>query len=188
MVRKDRQERPSARLIDGLYHFQFHDAKGQAVVYLATATIVLAYAVVNGMVLRRPEQNVVLECAFLTACLLVCLTFLCGSGLTRGIASYVRRIPTLSLVLFGEHLSLLTLSAITVGAMGVVCFFSFLLGGSMEGGGRAVFFAFLAFESVVILLVILFGFLLHGIRVASSRKKRSSAGKIPTSISHNAPE
>ena len=146
MVERNEPGRLSSRQIDKLHHFQFHDAKGQAVVYLVTATIALAYAVVNDLVLRRPEQNVVLECAFLTACLLVGLTFLCGSGLTYGIASYLRRARTLSLVfLFSTRF--------TRSVIGLI--------------------------SLVILL--------HKIRVAFRRKKRSSAGKVSTSSSRNAP-
>jgi hypothetical protein len=61
-------------LIEGLYQFHFRSRKGQLLVYMLTGFTALTYAVVNALVMGRPEPRVMLESVVLTAILLVGLS------------------------------------------------------------------------------------------------------------------
>ncbi len=91
MARKNNQGSGSVSFIDRLHQFQFHDAKGQFIVFALTAIIALAYALINDLLLGRPERNVMVESAILTAILVVTLTAAYNSGFISSIVSDVKK-------------------------------------------------------------------------------------------------
>jgi hypothetical protein len=86
--------KPEMTLIEKLHHFQFHNAKGQLAVYLLTISVALAYALINDLLLKRPEHSVVIECAILTVCLQLGLTLIWNSGLISKLAFHAKRHTT----------------------------------------------------------------------------------------------
>ncbi len=57
------------RLLESLYQYHFQSSRRRVIVYASTFAVALLYALINALILGRPERSVVLESAALTVIL-----------------------------------------------------------------------------------------------------------------------
>lgn len=89
---KEKSIQPTDRrpLLESLYSFHFRDTISRMIIYALTAVLALAYALINDLVLGRPERNVVIECAALTVILLVGLSLAYSTNFVNRLIAYFR--------------------------------------------------------------------------------------------------
>lgn len=88
MKKKSIQPTDRWTLLESLYSFHFRDTGARMTVYALAGALALAYALISDFVFGRPEQEVVIECAVLSAVLLMVFSLIYDGKLVHRLIEY----------------------------------------------------------------------------------------------------